>query len=216
MLDKHEANLGSAPSELVGDSGYGSDGAVRECAAREIQPTLNIRRRGNKDGRFALEDFTYVPERDIFVCPAGEELRRAADHFTLGKAVYRPRKRGICASCPLKARCTTGRVDRQLMRAWDANLLDQLRARLATRKGRLRLARRQVVCERIMADLKTKHGFERAQFRGRASVQIQALLTAAVINLKHLMKQRPEAPSGRSMPLAQGVLPAAALLSAFI
>jgi transposase len=206
MLDKHEANLGRVPQELVGDSGYGSDGAVRECAAREIQPTLNIRRRGNKDGRFVLEDFTYVPERDIFVCPAGEELRRAADHFTLGKAVYRPRKRGVCATCPLKARCTSGRVDRQLMRAWDANLLDELRARLATRKGRLRLVRRQVVCERIMADLKSKHGFERAQFRGRASVQIQALLTASVINLKQLIKRSPQTQSGRAMPLAQRVL----------
>ena len=52
-----------------------------------------------------------------------------------------------------------------------------------------------------MADLKSKHGFERAQFRGRPSVQIQALLTAAVINVKQLVKGRPEAQSGTAVPL---------------
>ena len=51
-----------------------------------------------------------------------------------------------------------------------------------------------------MADLKSKHGFERAQFRGRASVQIQALLTAAVINVKQLMKRVPEVQGGWVMP----------------
>jgi hypothetical protein len=50
-----------------------------------------------------------------------------------------------------------------------------------------------------MADLKFKHGFERAQFRRRPSVQIQALLTAAVINLKQLVKRRPEAQSGKEV-----------------
>jgi len=55
------------------------------------------------------------------------------------------------------------------------------------------------VSERIMADLKSKHGFERAQFRRRPSVQIQALLSAAVINLKQLVKRHPEAQAGTTV-----------------
>ncbi len=199
MLNKHQVNLGRAPRELVGDSGYGSDAAVRDCAARGVLPTLNVRRRGNKYGLFALEDFTFVPDQDVYRCPAGQELRRAAEHFTLRKSVYRPKQRGVCATCPLKAQCTPGRVDRQLMRPWDANMLEEVRAHLAMPKGRWLLRRRQVVSERIMADLKSKHGFERAQFRRRPSVQIQALLTAAVINLKQLVKRRPEAQSGTAL-----------------
>jgi len=200
MLDKHQQNLGRAPRELVGDSGYGSEAGLRECLVREVQPTLNLRsHRGNKVGLFSPEDFNYIAERDVFICPAGEELHRAAEHFTLGKSVYRPKGKYTCAKCPLKARCTTGRVNRQLMRSWDASILDQARAHLATRQARRKLGRRQVISERIMADLKFKHGFERAQFRGRASVQIQALLTAAVINLKQLVKRRPEAQSGTTV-----------------
>jgi transposase len=204
MLDKHQANLGRAPRELVGDSGYGTETGLRECEARGILPTLNQKRKGNNTGLFTVDDFTYIVERDVFVCPAGTELVRAAEHFTLGKSVYRPRGKYTCANCPLKARCTTGRVNRQLQRSWGADITDRARAHVASRLGQRRLRRRQVVSERIMADLKTKHGFERAQFRRRPSVQIQALLTAAVFNVKQLIKRSPEAQSGSAATLLVG------------
>lgn len=58
------------------------------------------------------------------------------------------------------------------------------------------LRQRQIVSERIHADAKEKHGFAKAQFRGRAKMQIQALLTAATLNLKKLAGRRPEAQPG--------------------
>jgi hypothetical protein len=41
-----------------------------------------------------------------------------------------------------------------------------------------------------------------AQFRGRAKMQIQALLTAAVINLKQLAARRPQPQSGMAVVAA--------------
>jgi len=195
MLDKHQVTLGRPVRELVADSGYGTEAAARECLARGIQPILNWRRKFNSAGGLSIEEFTYVAERDVYRCPAGQELRHAADHFTLHRAVYRP-KRGTCMSCALKPRCAPGAADRQLWRSWGGDMVDEVRAHLATRHGRARLRQRQAVAERIIADLKCKHGFERAQFRGRASVQIQAILTAAVVNLKQLLRRGPEAQGG--------------------
>ncbi len=205
MLDKHQVNLGRTPRELVGDSGYGTETGLRECEARGILATLNQKRKGNNTGLFSIDDFTYIVDRDVYICPAGTELVRAAEHFTLGKSVYRPKGKYTCANCALKAQCTTGRVNRQLQRSWGAEISERARVHVASRLGQRRLRRRQVVSERIMADLKSKHGFERAQFRRRPSVQIQALLTAAVINLKQLVKQRPEAQSGRAATLVAGL-----------
>jgi len=199
MLDKHQLNLGRAPRELVGDSGYGTEIGLRECEARGILPTLNQKRKGNNTGLFSIDDFTYLVDRDVYICPAGTELVRAAEHFTLGKSVYRPKGKYTCANCPLKAQCTTGRVNRQLQRSWGAEITDRARVHVASRLGQRRLRRRQIVSERIMADLKSKHGFERAQFRRRPSVQIQALLSAAVINLKQLVKRHPEAQAGTTV-----------------
>jgi hypothetical protein len=52
------------------------------------------------------------------------------------------------------------------------------------------------VVEPVIGDLKTKHGLARAQFRGRQNLQIQALLTAAVFNLKALARWRPLVQAG--------------------
>lgn len=49
------------------------------------------------------------------------------------------------------------------------------------------MRRRQEVSERAFADGKEKHGLARAQFRGRGNMRIQALLTAAAMNIKKLV-----------------------------
>jgi hypothetical protein len=58
-------------------------------------------------------------------------------------------------------------------RRWDVDIWEQVEHRLASRCGRALLRRRQIVSERIFADAKVKHGLDRAQFRGRAKMQIQ-------------------------------------------
>lgn len=196
MLDKHETNLGRAARELVADSGYGTDGGYRACLAREVRATLKTPSRVRSKTQFSADQFTYVRERDVFICPAGQELYRSKDLFEIGKAVYQPVQAGVCASCPLKARCIRGKGDRTVQRNWDADVLQAAQAHLSTAQGRARFRRRQIVSERTMAELKCHHGFDRAQFRGRASVQIQALLTGTALNVKQLLKRAPQAQSG--------------------
>lgn len=205
MLDKHEINLGRAARELVGDSGYGTDGGYRACLARGVRATLKTPSRVRSKTQFGADQFTYVRDRDIFICPAGRELHRFKDLFEIGKAVYQPVQAGVCGSCPLKARCIGGKDDRTVKRNWDADVLQAAQAHLSTPRGRARFRRRQVVSERTMAELKCHHGFDRAQFRGRASVQIQALLTATALNIKQLLKRHLEAQSGWAQtPLQAG------------
>jgi transposase len=196
MLDMHLANVQRPLRELVADSGYGSEAAIRETAERGVLPTLNYRRRGNNTGGFPREDFIYVRERDLYICPAGLEMTRVAENFSKRVTKYGP-KFGSCATCPLKPKCcATAKRDRKIERSWGGDIVDDARERVTSRIGRARLGRRQVLCERIMADLKSKHGLERAQFRRRPSFQIQALLTAAAVNVKLLLKRSPEAQSG--------------------
>ena len=196
MLDKHRKTLGRPARELVGDSGYGSDGAVRECLARDVLPTLKRPSRLRSKDRFGPEDFTYVGEGDVLICPTGHELHRAREHFVKGKTIYRPAQQGVCADCPLRAGCVSGKGDREVSRIWDASTLDLARAHHSTRRGRQRFWRRFVVSERTNADLKGNHGFGRAQFRGRASVQIQASMTAATFNIEQLLKRGPAGQTG--------------------
>jgi hypothetical protein len=195
LLDKHRAALGRPARKLVADRGYGSESAVLACVERDIEPWLARRETINTHGGLSRNEFIYVPERDLYVCPAGKELRRFRFKPSPNDAQYRPR-RGTCRDCQLRDRCVSGAGDRVIRRSDHTALLEAMQERLSTRRGRALLRRRHTLSERINADAKVKHGMARAQFHGRAKMQIQALLTAAVINLKQLAARRPEAQSG--------------------
>ena len=196
LLDKHRVVVGRPARELVGDRGYGSELALQMCVERNVQPLLGVRASTNPHGGLNREAFTYVAGRDLYICPQGKELRRAGENVARRQTVYKP-VRGSCRHCPIRAQCVpSATADRVITRRWDAALVEEMQRRFASHRGRALLRQRQIVSERINADAKEKHGFAKAQFRGRAKMQIQALLTAATLNLKKLVGRRPEANGG--------------------
>jgi Transposase domain (DUF772) len=128
MLDKHRAAVGRPARELVGDTGYGREVAFKECLVRGIQPTLRVRNLSNVHGGFTRDRFTYVPERDVFICPEGKEMRHFTDNFRQRQAIYKPR-RGTCKGCPLKSQCAPGQGDRAVIRRWDIDIWEQVEQR---------------------------------------------------------------------------------------
>jgi hypothetical protein len=205
LLDKHRSAVGRPARELVADRGYGSVSAINACHDREVQPLLGRNQSSNTHGGFSRTQFTYVPERDLYICPEGQELKRFRFKQTPIGAAYRP-ARGTCSGCRLRSQCVSGNGDRIVHRRPGEELVEEMLARALTPRSRRLMSRRRVISERINADAKDKHGMRRAQFRGRTKMQIQALLTAAAINLKQLASHRPETQSGRAVALSQAVL----------
>ncbi len=88
-----------------------------------------------------------------------------------------------------------------MTRRWDAGLWEEFELHLTSRRARRLMRRRKVVVEPIIGDCKTKHGLDRARFRGREKMLIQALLTASVVNIKQLVRRAPVLQAGNA-PLA--------------
>ena len=65
-------------------------------------------------GKFSRADFVYDAEDDLYICPAGKELRTSGTAHD-GTTLKYIAKRSDCGRCPLKPRCTTGR-ERRLQR----------------------------------------------------------------------------------------------------
>ncbi|MGA7912726.1 MAG: IS1182 family transposase, partial [Candidatus Dormiibacterota bacterium] len=202
MLTRHRLKLGRQPRELVADAGYASDATWNACLTAGVQPTIAMRPVLNRTGGLNPSRFTYVPERDLYICPEGKELGHKTLAFEKRRVVYRP-KRGTCQDCPLKAQCAPGRGDRSITRRWEMEQYEAMKRHLRNRRSQRLLRRRKAVSELVFAHAKEQHGFGRAQFRGRAKMQIQALLTASVMNLKQLVRRRPEAQSGRAIVIGQ-------------
>ncbi len=144
MPEQARAAIGSEGIEAVADRGYYSGEEILACEAAGITVYLPKPMTSgiNAKGRFGKQDFVYVAEDDVYLCPAGEQLTY---HFTNeedGK-ILRRYWTTACQGCALKGQCTTGK-ERRLSRWEHEAVLEAVQARLDRNPDKMR-ARRQTV-----------------------------------------------------------------------
>src|SRR4030081_953986 len=71
-----KATLEAENLDVVADRGYFSSGEILACQEAGITVTLPKPMTSNSkaEGRFGKQDFRYVAEQDVYICPAGERL----------------------------------------------------------------------------------------------------------------------------------------------
>jgi transposase len=122
--------LGVDELQAVADRGYYSSEEILACHEAGIEVTLPkpVTSGIEAKGRFGKQDFRYVAEEDVYVCPAGEKL---AYHYTneeKGLILHRYWT-STCQSCAIKTRCTTGK-QRRITRWEHEHLVDAVQKRL--------------------------------------------------------------------------------------
>jgi hypothetical protein len=84
MLDRTVEQFDVTPSRLVADGGYGSAEMIEWLVdERGIKPHVKLMDKSERtDGTFSRSDFAYDPDRNLYVCPGGKELRKYHRAFT--------------------------------------------------------------------------------------------------------------------------------------
>jgi len=190
MIDCHECNTHSKVKTAVADSRYGSMENFLLCSDLKLRahiPSLEETQRGSgrQKGIFPKEAFTYDSSKDLFVCPAGEELRRRKHSRTRRHYEYKA-SQAACAECPLKPRCTAAKDGRTLKRHERQEDLDRMLREAKTPRSRRDLKTRQHLSERSFAR-STRYGYKRARWRRLWRVRIQDFLIATVQNILALV-----------------------------
>jgi hypothetical protein len=190
------AAKGLAPAEHLVDAGYVS--AVHIVSARERHgidlvgpPRRNTSWQRQAVGAFGVADFAVDWDGRRVRCPEGRTSTRWAEHEG-GVAGARGVKVGFapgdCAACASRRRCTrSARAGRQLSlhpRA-EHEALAAARGRGDTPAGRRLYARRQGV-EGALSQAVRALGLRRARYRGLAKAGLQAVATAAALDLDRL------------------------------
>jgi len=181
------------PHQVTGDSAYGT---VENIAATEkmgIHAYLALKGAGQGRPFFGKDEFTYDAERDLYLCPAGESLRRHSAHAARRVVKYRA-DAGICEACSLKAKCTSSRKGREVLRYFDEEYVDRVKAYRGTFPYEKALRKRRVWVEPLFAEAKDWHGLRRFRLRGLEKVNAEALLIAAGQNVKRLVAARKRGP----------------------
>ncbi len=78
MSEKAKAAMGVDRLEMLADRGYFSGEEIVVCEAMGVTPYVPkpLTSGAKADGRFGKQDFLYVPEQDVYRCPAGQLLPR--------------------------------------------------------------------------------------------------------------------------------------------
>jgi len=144
MAKQTKAVLQTEEPAAVTDRGYFNSPEILECAEAGITVTLPkpLTSGAKSQGRFGKQDFVYVPEKDVYRCPAGEQLTYRFTAEEHGKRIRRYWTTA-CPKCRLQSRCTTG-PERRIPRWEYEHLLEAVQERLDANPGAMRLRRETV------------------------------------------------------------------------
>jgi hypothetical protein len=177
------------PRQVTGDKKYGTEENLVAIEDQGIRAYIPIPDMDHRTQFLSAEAFTYEAERDVYMCPAGKELRFDRPHSTERQLRYRARARD-CNHCALKAQCTTSTQGRSLFRSVDEACLKRVRAYQPTSAYKKALRKRQVWVEPLFAEGKDWHGMRRFRLRLLWRVNCEALMIASGQNLKRLLNKR--------------------------
>jgi transposase len=185
MAKQAKAALQAEELAAVADRGYFSSPEILECAEAGITVTLPkpLTSGAKSQGRFGKQDFVYVPEKDVYRCPAGEELTYRFSAEEHGKTIRRYWTTA-CPKCPLQLQCTTGPMRR--IPRWDhEQLLDAVQERLDANPEAMRMRRETV--EHPFGTMKARMGATHFLTKTLPKVATEMALSVLAYNLTRVM-----------------------------
>jgi len=177
--------LGVEKLDAVADRGYCNSEEILACEEAGITVTLPKPMTSNAkaEGRFGKQDFRYVADEDIYVCPAGEKL---AYHYTTeeNRLVLRRYWTNVCQSCAIKPTCTTGK-ERRITRWEHEHILEAVQRRLDEHPEKMRQRRETV--EHPFGTIKARMGATHFLMKTLPRVASEMALHVLAYNLTRVM-----------------------------
>jgi IS4 transposase len=187
MLARFAQWQGREPESVAADTTYGNGEFLQWLADRSITPYMRTRDsiHRKRSPFFGPERFTYEPENNRYLCPAGQFLN-------YGGRVYRNRAfnyigtRKKCGPCLLRSQCTSAAFRGLIIHQ---NEPARQRARELVNTPEFAKAQRQrKKVEALFAELKNQIGLRRLRLRRLRFVREQFFLAAVAQNIKRLVR----------------------------
>jgi len=187
MIARYAQWQGRNPESVVADATYGNGEFLQWLIERGITPYMRTRDSALRTNNplYGPDRFTYLPESNSYLCPAGQQLNfvglnvRNRTHAYIGS-----RKR--CGACPQKEQCTTGQYKYLAIHIHEAA---RQRAReLARTPAFANFQRQRKKVEALFAELKNQIGLRRLRLRRLKFVREQFFLAATAQNIKRLVR----------------------------
>jgi hypothetical protein len=171
--------------DAVADRGYFNSEEILACEEAGITVTLPKPMTSNSkaEGRFGKQDFRYLAQQDVYICPAGESLTY---HYTAeekGLLLHRYWT-NACQSCAIKQSCTTGK-QRRITRWQHEHILEVVQRRLDEHPEKMR--QRRETAEHPFGTIKARMGATHFLMKTLPRVATEMALHVLAYNLTRVM-----------------------------
>ena len=177
------------------DKGYSAVECFRELEKMGIKGFIPVLDHSNDKGnKYHLADFTYREEEGAYICPGGNVLRFVCID-SKGNKRYQA-KATDCSVCPLRLACISKGKRRTLTVNADRLLIEKMKFYGRLPKYARVMRKRKTLMEGTFGHAKVWCGMHRARGIGNDAMEIQAAVTAVVIDVKKLIAHLRRASSG--------------------
>ena len=189
LIENSKKN-GVTVKEVIGDMAYVSDENLAVCEEQEVtlyaRTNSAVAAAANAD---LEEGFGYSKDAHMLQCPAGHlatrvENRKADNGNTYARYCFSAK---ACKKCPLRDQCKVGKSKTHTYNITQPDAVHQARLDFENSeafKKKLEIRHR---IEEKNGEMKTAHGFRRADSVGLIAMRLQAYLTAVVVNMKRII-----------------------------
>ena len=196
--------LEEKPQRLMGDAAYSCieiakelknneiEGIIPDRQIKEIKKEIDGNRTAMFGGTYSKSLFKYEAEKDVYICPAGKELRTSGNYLRKrtknNKLEIFKRYKNItaCKSCEYLRECTKSKTCREILRQKDEAYLDLLRTKIRSDEGYNLYKKRMKIVEPVFGNIKWNKGFRKFNLRGIKKANAQFLIMCCVHNIEKI------------------------------
>ena len=185
MANQARKAMDAEDLEVVADRGYFKGEEILACdeAGITVFVPKPLTSRSKAAGRFGKQDFRYLADDDVYLCPAGERLTWRFATEEQGQ-IFSRYWSSACQSCSIKKLCTTGK-ERRITRWEHEAVLEAMEARLDRDPDKMRVRRETV--EHPYGTIKAWMGATHFLMKTLGRVATEMSLHVLAYNLKRVM-----------------------------
>ena len=193
MAIKAQKTLGKENIDILADKGYFNTTDIKKCIDAGMSPYVSKPETTGPKNSFKLEEFKYIKEKDVYLCPGNQELifkKLRKDK----KRVTRVYTTGACKNCELRKQCSKNIRGREIYRWEHEEIIEDMENRLKNEPEKY--FKRRCLSEHPFGTIKRSmnagfllvKGFEKV--KAEISIIILSYNLKRVINIMGVKKMR--------------------------
>ena len=178
------------PDKISADAGYFSADNIQRAEAAKVDAYIAAGKEGKQaKNPYDKTNFTYEPEHDVYICPAGQTLelkqtQHADDEEKQTKWVY---ESNACTECPFQKECVKAKSGKRTVTRTESDpIREAMRTKVQSDAGKEIYKKRKAIVEPAWGEMKERQGFRQFHLRGDDKVEGEFVLLSISYNLRKL------------------------------